>query len=73
MRTLASVAAVVLLGLTVSTAGTKADCVKECNQRLRDKTKICDVAFRQDGNTQKHRECLGAARSEFDACVSHCD
>jgi hypothetical protein len=53
------------------------DCAKECNQRLKDKTKICDDLFNSTGSahyhdTRWHKECLDNAKSEYDSCLSTC-
>ncbi len=53
------------------------DCVKECQQRNRDKVRICDDLFNSQGsahyhNTEWHKDCLAQAKTEFDNCLSIC-
>ena len=53
------------------------DCKSDCKQRLNDKTKICDAEFRSggsahQGNVKWHKECLAAAKSEYDSCLATC-
>jgi hypothetical protein len=53
------------------------DCQSECNQRLKEKTGICDAEFRSagsahQGNTKTHQACLAAAKNEYDACLAVC-
>jgi hypothetical protein len=67
-----AIVALVLLGLSVSTADTRTDCIAACNQQMRDQTKACNDAYKQDGNAAKVRECMAAAKAAYDACVSHC-
>lgn len=54
-----------------------ADCVSDCQQRLRDKVQICDDLFNSPGSsyyhdTVWHNGCLANARTEFDDCLSTC-
>ena len=72
MRTFLSVAAVVVLGLSVSAADSRTDCVNACNSQMRDRIKACDDAYKQDGNAAKRGECMAAARAQYNACVSGC-
>ena len=72
MRTVLSLVAVVLLGLSLSTADTRTDCMAACNQQMRNQIKACDDAYKQDGNAAARRECMVAAKAAYDACVSRC-
>ena len=73
MRTVLSLLAVALLGLSVSTADTKTDCVNSCNAQMRDRVKACGDAYKQDGDAAKRQQCMAAAKAAYDACVSHCN
>jgi hypothetical protein len=53
------------------------DCSQECNQRLKDKTKICDDLFNIPGSahyhdTEWHKDCLVKAKNDYDNCLSTC-
>ena len=72
MRKLLAIVAVVFLGLSLSTADTRTDCVAACNQQMRNQMKACDDAYKQDGNATARRNCMTAAKAAYDACVSHC-
>lgn len=53
------------------------DCVKECQQRHRDKVKLCDDLFNSPGSahyhdTRWHKDCLEQAKNEYDSCLSTC-
>ena len=55
----------------------QATCVPECQRRLTDRTRLCQVTFESTGsahyhNTATHRTCLENARTEFDNCRSLC-
>jgi hypothetical protein len=47
-------------------------CVQQCQQRNRDRVQICQIAFQQNNNLSQQRDCLAAAKSEFDNCMSTC-
>ncbi len=53
------------------------DCIRECQQRFRDRIEICNDLFNSPGSpyyrdTVWHRRCLEEARTEFDNCRSTC-
>ena len=72
MRTVLSLVAVVLLGLSLSTADTRSDCVAACNAQMRNRVKACGDAYKQDGDAAKRQQCMAAAKAAYDACLSNC-
>ena len=73
MRKLLLIVVVVFLGLSLSTADTKTDCVNACNAQMRDRVKACGDAYKQDGDAAKRQQCMAAAKAAYDACVSNCN
>ena len=51
----------------------KKKCMEECKKRLKQRIAICDSDYKRHKDTKKHKECLGNARSEYDACKATCD
>lgn len=63
---------------SASVTSSSNECVKECQQRYRDKISICDKEFRSPGSpyyqdSKWHKQCLDNAKAEFDACRSTCN
>ena len=76
-------AVVAILGLVaagsmpIDIASSNVDCKADCQKRLRDKTELCDKIYNSKGSahyhdTQWHKDCLSAAKSEFDSCLAAC-
>jgi hypothetical protein len=65
--------AVVLFSIATSAA----DCMQECQRKLRDDVALCDKLYESEGsvhyhNTDWHKTCLANARTNFDNCKSTC-
>ena len=56
----------------------RADCIRECQQRYRDKVDLINKLFNSSGdlahyhNLQWQKQSLEAAKNEFDACRAAC-
>ena len=77
LKTVLLVIVAVLSICAVRFASGRMDCASECNNRLKEKTGICDATFRSKGsvyyrNTKWLQECLATAKDEYDACLSRC-
>jgi hypothetical protein len=73
MRKSLAIVAVVFLGLSMSTADTRSDCVNACSAQMRDQLKACNDAYKQDGNAANRQQCMAAAKAAYETCVSHCN